>query len=286
MFYYLLLRIGKVIALLLPLKVAYWLASRCADFCYIGLIEQRKLIKDNLRNALGVDEARIDYYARGAFRNFGKYLVDFFRFSKIDAEYIRRLVEVEGKERLDRASALNKGVIISSAHLGNWELAGAIISLLGYPVNVIALAHSNKRINDFFVKQRTSKGVKVIPVGAAVKKSFDALAENQIVGLLGDRDFSKRGIDIEFFGKDAQFPKGMATFSIKSGSPIVPAFMVREADDTYRLIFEPPIEYRSTGRIGNDLRDIIRRYLEVLESYIERYPSQWFIFDQIWSKGI
>ena len=282
MFYFILYKIGRVLALILPIKVGYWLACRWADLCYSLSKRNRKLLKDNLSLAMGVDQGKVEDFVRGAFRNFGKYLVDFFRFSKIDTEFIKKFVKVEGRENLDQALAKNRGVIITSAHLGNWELGAVVTSLLGYPVNVIALAHENKRVNDFFIRQRSRKGIGVIPVEGAVKKSFNTLARKQIVCFMADRDFSKSGIDVEFFGKVAQVPSGGAAFSLKSGSPIVPTFMVREPDDTFRLVYERPIEYKSTNNLMVDLRNITRKCLEVIEGWVKRYPSQWYIFSQVW----
>ncbi len=277
-------KVGQTIALLLPLKFGYWVAVRFADLCYPLSRKSRRLLKDNLRIALRADEARIDRYARCTFRNFGKYLVDFFRFSRVDANFIRKYVKVEGRENLDRALAQNKGAIIVSAHLGDWELGIVVTSLLGYSTSAIALAHENRRINDFFVRQRSRKGVKVIPVGKAAGASLEALANNQVVALLGDRNYSRHGLDIEFFGRPTQVPKGHAIFSLKSGSPIVPAFIVREADDTLRFVYEPPIEFKPTGDLRNDLEQIVRRCLGVIEGYVRRYPSQWYVFAPIWHR--
>ncbi len=275
-------KVGQALALLLPLKFDYWVAGRLADLCYPFLRKSRRLLKDNLRVALRAEEAKIDHYARCAFRNFSKYLVDFFRFSRVNADFIKKYVKVEGRENLDRALAQNKGAILLSAHLGSWELGAVVTSLLGYSICAIVLAHENRRLNDFFVRQRSRKGVKVIPVGEAASASLEALGNNQVVAILGDRDYSGHGIYIEFFGRTAQVPKGQAIFSLRSGSPIVPVFMVREADDILKLVYEPPIEFKPTNNLKSDLEQIVRRCLEVVEGYIRRYPSQWYVFVPIW----
>ncbi len=174
-------------------------------------------------------------------------------------------------------------MIIVSAHLGNWELGGALIGLLGYPVWVVALVHKYKRVNDFFNSQRKSKGVGVIPLGKAVRQCLNILKENKILGLVGDRDFSKNGgIALDFFGRQALFPEGPAVFSLKTGAVIVPGCMLRNKDDTFTFKTEKPVEFSPTGDKEKDLVELIKRYKVIFEDYIRRYPDQWYIFRRFW----
>lgn len=283
---YLLYRIGQLLALLLPLKVGYRLGLMLADMRYFFFFRDRRVVKENLRVVLGkVDKKRLNSEARWVFRNFAKYLVDFFRFSKLNENFIDKFVTIEGRDHLDRALSGGKGVIIVTAHLGNWELAGAVVALLGYPLNVIALSHTNKRVDQLFVRQRSSKGVNVIPLGFTIRNCFRALSDNQIVALLGDRIFSGQGLRMDFFGKKAIIPKGPAVFSIKSSAPIVFTFMIREKDDKFKLIFEPMSNYTLTGDLDLDIKTVTKEVLRVVEKYIKKYPSQWFMATDLWEKG-
>lgn len=289
MLYFLLYKIGQILVLSLPLKAAYRLALILADMRYLFFGRDRRVIKNNLRAVLGkVNKKRLNFEARWAFRNFGKYLVDFFRFSKLDKNFIDKFITVEGKSYLDEALTKGKGVILVSAHLGNWELGGVVMSLLGYRFNVIALSHANKRVDDLFIRQRSIKGVNVVPlpkraqVGFSIRSCFRALSQNEIVALLGDRDFSGQGLNLDFFGKKAVVPKGPAMFSIKSGAAIVFAFMIREKGDKFRLVFEPLSDYTLTGNLDLDTKNITKEILKILEKYIKKYPSQWFIAADLW----
>ena len=108
--------------------------------------------------------------------------------------------------------------------------------MLGYRVNIIAWTHKNKLINDFFLEQRQSRGVAVIPLGASIRKVFSALKNNEIVALLGDIDYINpyTGITVKLFGQDTIMPKGPAVFSLKTGAPIVPTFILREKGNSFR----------------------------------------------------
>ena len=191
---------------------------------------------------------------------------------------IKKYVRISGLDHLNRSLAKGKGVVVSSAHLGNYELAGAIISLLGYSVSVIALVHKDKRVNVFFDRQRQRVGMNVIPTGVAIKKCFSILKRGQALGLLGDKDFSGSGVKLKMGSKCAIFPRGAAYFSLKTGADIIPTFLIREDKFFYRLIFEEPIVITAKS----DEEGVIKSYIKVLEKYIRKYPQQWYMFSKYW----
>jgi len=285
MLVYILYKIGLLVSINPPLKFSYAIASAAAYIKYYLSPRDRNAVISNLKIILNSnDKALLKKTAKAVFVNFGKYLVDFFRSSKMDVSEIKASIKVEGTDFLDQALKKKKGIIIVTAHMGNWEIAGAITSLMGYTVNAIALSHKNKKINDLFVSRRTTWGMRVIPVGKAVRKCFECLARNELIALLGDRDFTSRGIPMDFLGKEVLIPKGPATISLKSGAVIIPAFAIRQPDDTYRYTFEKPIEYEPTGHMENDLRAITKKFVAIIEGYIRRYPDQWFMFREFWLK--
>jgi len=282
MFYYFIYKAGEFLALHLPLKISYWLALRIADISYLVNWRGRRTVKNNLRIALKEDERKTAYHSRWVFRNFAKNLVEFFRFSKVDRPFLKKFVKIEGQQHFDQALALQKGVIGITAHLGNWELSGAVVSVLGYPLNVVVLPHRHQLVNDFFTRKRVGKGIKVIPIGASIKELISVLRGNQMLILAGDRNFSKNGIKVDFFGKPAWVPVGIAILGRRLGSPVVPGFLVREKDDSFKLIIEKPIIYKTSGNLDADLKNFTREYLEVIEKYVRKYPGQWSIFGQVW----
>jgi len=282
---YILYRIGQFIALTLPLKIGYLLAVFVSDLRYIFADKDRQAVRENLKTIFPEKtEREIRRLKIRMFRNFAKYLVDFFRFSKLDTEYIKRNIKIENIHYIDEALAKGKGVIALSAHIGNWELGGVVIALLGYPFWAVALPHKHKAVNNFFNSQRESKGMMVIPLGKAVRRCFNLLKENKIVALAGDRDFTERGLVLDFFGKPAFFPEGPVAFALKTGAVIVPVFMVRNKDDSFTLKIEKPVEFNPTNDKGRDLVELIKRYKMIFEDYIRRYPEQWYMFRRFWKQ--
>lgn len=283
---YFLYKVVHFVALSLPRKAIYAIASFIANVYYIlskkdkaALVENIKIILKDTKNS----ESPY-YYARLNFINFAKYLVDFFRFSKLDSNFIKKYVDIEGIDYLENALKNKKGAILLSSHIGNWELGGVVASLLGYPIYAIALDHKDKRINAFFINQRKILGVCVIPIGPALKKCFKILNENKALAILGDRDFSESGKIIDFFGKETLLPKGPAVFSLRTGSPIIPVFMLRQKGDRFKFVFEKPINHKPKDNKEEDIKNLMSSYIKVIERYIRNYPDQWHVFRSVWNE--
>lgn len=291
MFNYILYRLGQFIAVHTPQRIAYAIAVFISDIRYLFAAVDKRGVLNNLRVIFPQKPLKeLKDIRLSMSRNFAKYLVDFFRFPIIDKDYIQKNIVVENIHYFDEALSKGKGVVVMTAHLGNWELGGVVISVLGYPFWVVALPHKCKKVDDFFNHQRQSKGMRVIPMGKAGRQCVHVLKDNMMLALVGDRDFNETGMVVDFFGKPTYFPLGPATFSMKLGSPIVPGFMFRNPDDTFTLRIEKPI-YFNEAVAGNCPAEedkhkiqmtIINSYKSVIEDYIRKFPDQWYMFRRFW----
>lgn len=302
---YIMFKFMHRLVLVLPRRWSYWIGSRVADIDYLLRKDLRKAVKSNIRHILTAttNSVKIPKYilrakTKAVFRNFAKYLVDFFSFSRFNSESLHKFVKIKGLEYMQQAFRKGKGVIGLTAHLGNWELCGVTSALLGFSINVVALSHENTKINRLFVNQRVMKGVNVIPVGVSARRYLNVLKKNQLVALVGDRLTSEAGIEIEFFNRPTIVPRGPAVLSLRTGAPIVPGFMIRTPEDNYELIFEKPIEPEEFGRspVGNlrsegaykrvniaeSEKELTQYIVSILEKYIRKHPSQWFLFYKVW----
>jgi len=280
---YYIYRLGKFLASSLPLSAAYLVAAFLGRVYYFLAFRDRRSVKLNLQYILPQASARQRRrISRKLFANFAKYLVDFFRLEKIDRKFIDENIQIENLHWLDQALARGKGVVILTAHLGNWELGGVILSQLGYPIWAVALPHKNKKVNDFFDTQRARQGIKVVPMGKAVRGCISQLRKKQLVALVGDRDFTEKGLVLDFFGKPTHFTEGPAALSLMTQASIVPAFLLRLPDNRFILKIEKPIDFMPTGNKAKDLADLVRLYRDIFEDYIRRYPEQWYLFRRFW----
>ncbi len=277
-------KIGQFLALQFPLKVAYGLAVFISDLRYLFAFADRRAVTQNLQAIFpNKTKKEIAKIRLSLFRNFAKYLVDFFRFTILNKEYVQKNIKIENLHYYQEELKKGNGVIALTAHLGNWELGGAVIGLSGYNFWAVVLPHKHKKVSDFFNAQRASKGVNVMNLGNAARQCLGILKKNYVLALVGDRDFSKNGdTQMEFFGKPACLPSGAAVFSLKTQAPIIPGFMIRNPDDTFTLKIEKPIEFKATGDREKDIREIMKRYVEVIEKYVRQYPDQWYMFRRFW----
>jgi len=285
MFY--LYKIAQFLMLNLPLKAGYAIATFIANAYFLFSKKDKKALISNIQVVLNdpSKDRLARHYARMVFVNFAKYLVDFLRFEKIDENYIKSNFVFEGLENINEVLRHKKGAIILSSHIGNWELGAAAFSqIMGFPFYAIALDHTDKKVNDFFIKQRGSKGVETIPIGLKLKKCFQVLKQNKVLAILGDRDFSEKGEKIKFLGKETLLPKGPAVFSLKTGAAILPTFILRQESDKFRFVIESPINQAPTGNEERDKRELIKSYVNVIERYIKKYPDQWYVFRNVWNE--
>lgn len=277
---YYLFVLGKFLASLFPRWFCYLFARMLAVLHYHLSRKDREIVSYNLLPAIkDKDKKEFNGCVRDVFVNFSYYLVDFFRYSKLNDAFVKKYVKVSGLDKLNKAISMDRGVIIVTAHLGNYELAGVITALLGHSPYVVALPHKDKRTNRLFDKQREMFGLKVISTGAAIKGCFVALKKKQMVAFLGDRDFSGKGIKMEMFSREAYLPRGPAFFALKTGAVIIPVFLVREREKYYHMIFEKHIDFDAEKDCEED---VIKKYIPVLEGYIKKYPQQWYMFGKYW----
>ena len=285
MIFYILYKMGRILALNFPLKFSYRAAIALANIHYFLGFRERRAVTENLKTILAKPsrDDELKSTSKDVFRNFAKYLVDFFRFSKITPGYIKGFIRLEGLSNIEDALKYGKGVIILSAHLGNWELGAFVLGTLGYPINAVVLTHRNVKINNFFKNQRAIGKLRSIEFGASLRCCYKALKNNELLALLGDRDFSNNGLRVIFCGKPVVMPKGPAALSYRTGAAIVPSFITRNGDDTFTFAFEKPILPGAAGDEDSAIKSIMGEYLPVIESYVKRYPGQWYVFRNFWN---
>ena len=277
-------RTGAVFARVLPRPFTYWIGLRLADVHYRRKGEDRRAVISNLRQiyqARGIvpSEDVLEGVARKTFQYFGKYLIDFFRFTQISFREYERLFSVEHVDYLEQTRSAGRGVILLTAHFGNWELGGALMTYLGYPVYTVYLPEHLEKVNQYFYKTRSKRGFQLVPYGQAARSLFRLLKQGEMVTLLGDRDFSERDDRIPFFGKPARIPRGAAVLSRRTGAPIVPGFLLRQVDDTFLMRFHPPLYPELFGDDGA----LHRKIGSVLEKELGENPHQWYIFEDFWA---
>jgi KDO2-lipid IV(A) lauroyltransferase len=272
---------------ILPRWLMLWFAVLVGNFYWAVMKYDREMVRRNLGHILN-DPSQVGRTVRRLYVRYAKYLVDFTRMDLLEEKHLRRLVlGFEGKEHIDGAIARGKGTLILTAHLGNWEMGGIFLSLMGYSLTVITAPDVEERLHVYRVRLRHEQKVKVVTMDDSLASSLavlKALQVNELVALLGDRDLFSKGIPVNFFGQRVFFPIGPALLAYLSESALIPTFVLMDQKDKYRCVAEPPITLQRTGSRDKDLAENTQRIATVLEKFIRNYPDQWYTFYDYFSR--
>ncbi|HID55316.1 TPA: hypothetical protein EYP37_02215 [Candidatus Poribacteria bacterium] len=248
------------------------------DLIWLLDLKGGRVALENLRSSFpDKPYGEIRRIARLCYRNIGMNIAEFGRFSSLTRSELMRMVRFEGMENLDRALSLGKGVLLLTAHFGNWELLGAALAAHGYEVNAIVRNLRVKSLDRIVNEIRSNAGFRPFYRERGLKSALLSLKRNQILALLADIDTRSEGVFVDFFGRPAYTPVGPVLISMKTGAPIVPAFIVREVKG-HRVFIGEPI--RPTGNVRSD----VQRLTKMVEGFIRRYPHQWIWMHRRWRK--
>jgi Kdo2-lipid IVA lauroyltransferase/acyltransferase len=212
--------------------------------------------------------------------------VDFLQFATRSAAESALLVEsVTGYSRIVEGRIKGKGVLLLTAHLGNWEIGGLMLAQVKQPIHVVLVPDIFPGVERERRRLHARSGVTEIRVDRSIAPTLGvlrALSRNEIVAMQGDRDFDNTGIALPFFGREAFFPRGPLRVAMASGATVLPAFIVRAPDGRYRAIVEEPLPIETSGDRDAALRENLRRYIAILERYVREHPDQWYCFYPFW----
>lgn len=259
------------------LTVIYWLVLRpfrnTALFNLNRVFEKEKSQKEIKRLA-----------KENAFR-LVKNVCELFRGQNLPEDQIDRFFEIEGKENLDRALAKGKGIIGLSAHLGNFMMMSIKMNREGYAFGYIARDILGDRVAKLLADMRRRMGAYTIPAfppHASTHRCIDWLRRNNILFLQFDRIPVKGGVVVDFFGHPAATMPGPITLARRTGAAIVPMFIVRQRDNSHKVVIEPEVELEKTGDKEKDLLTNAQKLTKVIESTVLKYPEDYFWLFRRW----
>ncbi|MEK7823593.1 MAG: lysophospholipid acyltransferase family protein [Candidatus Eisenbacteria bacterium] len=247
---------------LLPARLADCLAVALARLVFATRPRARGSLEANLARLLpGVSDAERRGTARAAFEHFALSLTDFLRLGRLDGRALERAIEVRGGEHLERARASGRGVILLSAHAGNWEWGAAWLAARVARLHVVARPHPNRWVERLFARRREARGVALLPGRPLWPGAARALKRREWVALMGDRR-----------GACGSVCAWAAALSRRTGAVVLPAVMLRLAPGRYAACFEPPLSPEACAGGG---------YRDALRPHFERHPEQWFAFEPL-----
>ncbi|MBI4683899.1 MAG: lysophospholipid acyltransferase family protein [Nitrospirae bacterium] len=265
-----------------PTFLSYTISQGIADISYVLYKSAVKNVKQNLKLIFpNLAEKEISRITKRLFRNYSKYLVNYGRFTNLDKKNVlSKITFFDGRENLDSTLKMNKGLILLTAHLGNWELGGIFFGSYGVRTNVVTIQDRDSKIDNARRWYREKHNVSTITIGNSPFSTLEmvkALKNGEIVAMLIDRyNSSLENSTVDFFHKPVMFPRGPFILSRLTGAPIIVAFVVKEGKG-YRGIVNNPINVTSEKEEEEALKTVVK----ILESYIIMYPDQWYNFTPI-----
>ena len=231
-------------------------ANRCADALQISPNKALKVVK-------------------ASYRHFGTDVVEFARLPQM-VQKIDMLIRVHGENNLKTALANGKGVVLVTAHIGNWEYAAAWCAQHGFVINTLGADQRDERITELIKDIRTSYGAKALGKSSDLKKMIQALQHNEIIAIPIDQDAKLAGILSPFLGRLASTPTGIAKLSNRFGCAVIPAFCIRSEDTmTFDFYILPAMQGRDGNIYGADLQESIDDCNSIISEWITKYPEQW-----------
>jgi KDO2-lipid IV(A) lauroyltransferase len=214
--------------------------------------------------------------AKRIFQHFGITILELLQMACLSQQEMVSKVRIEGKEILIEALARQKGVVLITAHLGNYEMAAqSVPCLLGLQMASVAKKMRNVRLNRLIHNLRTRFGNTIIYKKGALPEMMQTLRQGGIVTILMDISRRFEGVEVNFFGRRATATPAAALLSLRCKSPIIPAFCHRNPKGKLIVQIEPPVEIRRTKDLRSDLQSNTQLITDRVERAVRNYPEQW-----------
>lgn len=269
----------------LPESSAYQLANFVADFLTKRNGKSVSRLRSNLkRTQPEITSLNLDLLVIDAMRSYMRYWCDTFRFPDWSKEKILNSVSVTNEELLLNAIKDKTGVIVCLPHAGNWDHAGAYFCAKGIRLVTVAERLKPEKLFVKFLEYRQNMGMEVLPLdGNVISTLTDRLNDGALVALVSDRDLSKSGIDVEFFGGPARMPAGPAILAINTSAPLISAF-VSYTESGIHVEFKH-VHLPATGTRDEKVHEIVQMTAQHFEDGIRERPQDWHMLQRIWIDG-
>ncbi|RKZ00571.1 MAG: hypothetical protein DRQ13_00095 [Ignavibacteriae bacterium] len=269
---------------LLGLNTSRKLSGFLTFIFYYLIPIRKKTVLENLTNAFSeYDEKKIQNIAYNAYNSFLTAFIEILYLAKISKQELEAAVNCPNKDLIETKFREEKGVILLSAHFGNWEYVAASVALqLNLPFSVVVKPQRNPYVSDWMNNVRTRWNNDIVSLGLSIRKIYQTLKEKKIVAMVADQRGPQESIKVEFFGRKVSVYVGPVVLALKTGAPILYGIPVRQKDNSYKIVMH---EISKDNLPENDEEKIIelsQRHTTYLESFIRKHPEQWLWMHKRW----
>jgi len=272
----------KIIGIL-PEKNAYKLANLVSDRIFRKNGKGVKRLRSNYKRVTpNISSSQLEMLTRDGMRSYLRYWFDTFRLNKWSKSRIIETTFVVRENLLRDPIETKKGCIIALPHAGNWDHAAAYFCSTGIPITAVVEKLKPEAIFKKFLAYRESIGIEAIShKEKTIPILMERLNQGKLVALVADRDMSRNGIEVNFLGGIAKMPAGPAILAIKTGSPLVTAY-IRYLDKGIEITFDETIKLPVTGSEEDQIKIVTQSMADNFARRIKDSPVDWHMLQRIW----
>ena len=283
---YLAVRLVVALAQMLTIAQSYALARFLAWVTYKVDARHRMVGIENLRLAYGdrYDDPQRDRIVRSVYLHFCMMIMELLHIPrKIHVTNWRQYARLVGHPPILDRFMTGGPMILLTGHYGNWELAGYLFGLFGYPTYSVARTLDNPYLDRFLRAFRERTGQKLIPKSGGYDQILEVLQSGQALSMLADQDAGQRGMFVEFFGRPASTHKAIALLAIEHQAPVVVGVARRIGPGfRYEIRCAEIIQPGEFTGSAEDARLLTQRYTSALEELIRQDPTQYLWLHRRW----
>lgn len=280
---YLLYLIAWKVIGVLPEKSAYNLANLISDQIYNKNGTGVKRLRSNYQRVEpNISELQLDKLTKDGMRSYLRYWFDTFRLNKWSKSRIIETTFVVRENLLRDPVESKKGCIIALPHAGNWDHAAAYFCSTGIPLTAVVEKLKPEAIFKKFLAYRQSIGIEAIShKEKTIPILMDRLNQGKLIALVADRDMSRNGIEVNFLGGIAKMPAGPAILALKTGSPLITAY-IRYLYNGIEITFDETIKLPVTGSEEEQIKIVTQSMADNFALRIKYSPVDWHMLQRIW----
>jgi lauroyl/myristoyl acyltransferase len=240
-------------------------------------------LRKNLARVIGVRPADVpDALMRDSLESYGRYWRETFRLPTMDHTALSRVLDeaFRGADNLDAGIAAGRGVVLALPHSGNWDMAGVWLVQTRCAFTSVAERLKPESLYKRFIDYRESLGFEVLPLSGGRRPPFEVLCErlraNRVVCLVAERDLTRTGVQVDFFGEPTRMPAGPAKLAIETGAALVPVHCWFE-DGGWGFSIHPPLDCSS-----GDMDVITQALADQFATNIAAHPADWHMLQPQW----
>ncbi|ORV61594.1 phosphatidylinositol mannoside acyltransferase [Mycobacterium europaeum] len=240
-------------------------------------------LRKNLARVIGVPPAEVpDALMRASLASYARYWREAFRLPTVDHRRLAREIDdsVLGQDNLDGALAAGRGVVLALPHSGNWDVNGVWLAQTRGTFTTVAERLKPESLYRRFIAYRERLGFEVLPLSGGERPPFEVLCErlrgNGVVCLMAERDLTRTGVEVDFFGEPTRMPAGPAKLAIETGAALLPAHCWFEGDG-WGCNMQPPLDCGS-----GDVVAITQALADRFATNIAAHPEDWHMLQPQW----